>query len=220
MIQKKIHFCWYGGRALPAVYERCVESWSRIMPDFEVVRWDESNTDFDNDFLVDHYSRKNWAFVSDFVRLRVVHRYGGIYLDADVEAVQSFSPLLDRAMFIGEEARGRITTGVFGAGPGHPFLRAMMEEMERIHAARSPYLIAPELACRVFEAGEWPDISIMPRESFYPYNPYDPERPSDILMFSDVKPSTYSIHHWGKAWKQSFLERALKKISRKLKGGK
>lgn len=84
MIPKIIHYCWFGGNPLPTDVKRCIESWKKMCPDYEIKRWDESNFDVNaHPFTKAAYEAKAWAFVSDYARLKVVCDNGGIYLDVD-----------------------------------------------------------------------------------------------------------------------------------------
>ena len=178
------------------------------MPDYEIIRWDESNFAIDNAFLKEHIQKKQWAFVSDYARMRVLIDNGGIYLDADIEAVKSFDPLLENRCFLGYEANGRPNTGVMGSLPKHPFLAECMQVLEDRHIRNISYLIAPEVAKLVLsKSSKMQDVIIYPPEYFYPYNPYDPAKNSEQLMFADITEKTYGIHHWGKSWKLGPLER-------------
>ena len=96
MIPKVFHYCWFGGNPLNAMAEKCIESWKKHCPDYEILRWDESNFDVNsNSFVKEAYEQKKWAFVSDYVRLWVLYNFGGIYLDADVELLKNIDSLLD-----------------------------------------------------------------------------------------------------------------------------
>lgn len=86
MIPKIIHYCWFGGKELPIEVKKCIASWRKMCPDYEIIRWDESNFDVgQHPFVREAYKAKVWAFVSDYARLKVVYDNGGIYLDTDVE---------------------------------------------------------------------------------------------------------------------------------------
>ncbi|HFL1971539.1 glycosyltransferase family 32 protein [Stenotrophomonas maltophilia] len=212
MIPKIIHYCWFGGKPLPPLYQRCVDSWAERLPDYRVVRWDETNTTFDTPFLQNCLRKQQWAFLSDYIRLRAIADQGGIYLDADIEVVKSFDPLLAHQCFLGMEAPARPTTGVIGSIADHWFPRACMRLIDERHAARKPYLIAPEVAMACVQAGEAGSIAVLSEEHFYPYNPYDASRPVKELMFSSITQDTFAIHHWGKSWRQSLVSRILKKL--------
>ena len=85
MIPKKIHYCWFGGNPLPEDIKRYIESWKKYCPDYELIRWDESNYDVHkNTYVEQAYQNKKWAFLTDYARLDIIYEYGGIYLDADV----------------------------------------------------------------------------------------------------------------------------------------
>ncbi len=86
MIPKKIHYCWFGRNELPALAKKCIASWKKYCPDYEIIEWNEDNFDLDyNGYTRYCYDNKKWAFLSDFVRLVVVAEQGGIYFDTDVE---------------------------------------------------------------------------------------------------------------------------------------
>ena len=93
MIPKVIHYCWFGGNPLPDLALRCIESWKRYNPDYEIIRWDEDNYDINADYYTaEAYRAKKWAFLSDYARLKIVYENGGIYLDTDVEALFQGDP--------------------------------------------------------------------------------------------------------------------------------
>ena len=99
MIPKIIHYCWFGGNPLPTDVKRCIESWKKMCPDYEIKRWDESNFDVNaHPFTKAAYEAKAWAFVSDYARLKVVCDNGGIYLDTDFKksGLPSGVPVLHR----------------------------------------------------------------------------------------------------------------------------
>ncbi len=212
MIPKTIHYCWFGGKEMPPLYQRCVESWSEMLPDYRIVRWDETTAAIDTPFLRHCLQKKRWAFLSDYIRLRAISDEGGIYFDTDIEVIKSFDPLLDNQCFLGLESPGRPNTSVLGAVPGHWFPKECMRLMDARFAARKTYLIAPEVATACVGLGDSSTLSVLAEDHFYPYNPYDATRPIKELMFASVTSNTYAIHHWGKAWSQSLLSRVLKRL--------
>lgn len=133
MIPKKIHYCWFGGKPFPKLEEKCIESWKRLCPGYEIVRWDESNSPLtDNRYVQQAYQVKKWAFVSDYVRLRVLAEHGGVYLDADVELLRSLDPYLDSEAFLGFESPEKVATCVIGSVPRH----GLVEELARSYSGR------------------------------------------------------------------------------------
>lgn len=100
MIPKKIHYCWFGGNPLPEDVKRYIESWKKYCPDYELIRWDESNYDVHKNTYVElAYQNKKWAFLTDYARLDTIYEHGGIYLDADVELVHGISSCIASARF-------------------------------------------------------------------------------------------------------------------------
>ena len=99
---KYIHYCWFGGKKLSKLAKRCIRSWEKYLPDYKIIRWDESNVDLDEcPFIREAYSEKKWAFVADYVRTKVLYEYGGIYFDTDMMIVKDIGFLLDKQSFIG-----------------------------------------------------------------------------------------------------------------------
>lgn len=115
MIPKKIHYCWFGGGSKPAEVLNYIEGWKEVMPDFEIIEWNEDNFDVNMmQFTREAYEKKKYAFVSDVARLWALSEEGGLYFDTDIEAVKSFSDLLTEPIIIGYEYKDRIGTGVIG----------------------------------------------------------------------------------------------------------
>lgn len=120
MIERKIHYCWFGGRPLPLQAKRCLASWAYHLPDYRVVRWDEQSFDVNSHpFAAAAYAAGRFAFVADYVRMLVLQQQGGIYLDVDVEVCGRFDALLEQRFFIGLEDSKRFATSVIGAVAGH-----------------------------------------------------------------------------------------------------
>ena len=95
MIPKTIHYCWFGYGEKPKLAKKCIESWKRFCPDYEIIEWNENNIDVNmNAYTKMCYEQNRYAFLSDYVRLLVVNIHGGIYFDTDVEVVKSFDDLL------------------------------------------------------------------------------------------------------------------------------
>lgn len=186
-------------------------SWTEELPGYEIVRWDESNAPMDHPFVAYHYEKKHWAYVSDFVRLYVLYTHGGIYLDTDVEVVRLFDPLLQHRVFMGCERDKRLTSGVCGSGKGEPFIHACMDYMEARHSRKLPYRIAPEVITTVYEQDAYEEVTVLPPEAFYPYNPYTRGSVGQFL-YHDVTPETYAVHHWAKSWKMGWAQRILRKL--------
>ncbi len=100
MIPRKIHYCWFGRGEKPRLAQKCIASWKKYCPDYEIIEWNEDNFDVNrNAYTQMCYKEKKYAFLTDYLRLLIVEEHGGIYFDTDVEAVRSFDELLDNPAF-------------------------------------------------------------------------------------------------------------------------
>lgn len=126
-IPKVIHYVWVGGKEKPNLVLKCIESWKKYLPDYEIIEWNENNIDFSvNRYLSQAYQAKKWAFVSDYVRLHVLYKYGGIYLDTDVEIRKPLDKFLICGAFSGYESPRNIPTAVMGACKGHTWIEYLL----------------------------------------------------------------------------------------------
>lgn len=118
MIPKVLHYCWFGGAPKSELILRCMDSWKKYCPDYEIREWNEENVSIADCplYVRQAYAMKKWAYVSDYVRLKIVYENGGIYLDTDVELLKSPQELLTHNSFFGFEDGAFINTGLcFGA---------------------------------------------------------------------------------------------------------
>ena len=135
LIPKTIHYCWFGKNKLPEAYEYNIKTWKEMCPEYEIIRWDESNYDITkNIYMHQAYKHGKWGFVPDYARLDILYNYGGIYLDTDVEVLKSYNSLLAYDMFCGYENSNFINLGLgFGARPGHPVIKKLIDRYEKIY---------------------------------------------------------------------------------------
>lgn len=137
-IPKTIHYCWFGGNPLPELAERCIESWRTFCPDYEIVRWDETNFDIHyNDYVAEAYAAKKWAFVSDVARLYALVHFGGIYMDTDVEVLKPLDELLQYEAVSGFESADRIPTGLMACRKQQPLFEELLRDYEDKHFLRA-----------------------------------------------------------------------------------
>lgn len=143
MIPKKIHYCWFGRGEKPKLAKKCIESWKRFCPDYEIIEWNEDNFDLNyNEYIKYCYENKKWAYLSDLVRLIVVKEYGGIYFDTDVEVISSFDYLLYNGAFFGFENDNHVATGLgFGAAKDHNMINAMIEQYDKIERTENGEMV-------------------------------------------------------------------------------
>lgn len=154
MIPKLIHYSWFSGEPYPPQLKACMDTWKRVLPDYELRLWDGKDlADLGNVFANEAVSVRKWAFAADFLRLYAVYHYGGIWLDTDVEMFCSFDPFLSDSMFIGREyyvwgtgkwGKRALTAHCFGAEKEHPFIAECLEYYEHRHFIRSTNKHLPE----------------------------------------------------------------------------
>ncbi|MBL0530226.1 glycosyl transferase [Aeromonas caviae] len=207
-IPKKIHYCWFGGAELPELALRCMASWVKHCPDYEIIRWDESNSDLEScQFVREAYAAKKWAFVSDYMRLKVVEEHGGIYLDIDVELLKPLDPFLECQGFMGfEQAKPYcVNTGLgFGAVAHHSVIRKLMENYENtpfikadgsfdmIACPKRDTVILVSLGLKKTNQRQAVDgVDIFPYEYFSPVS---------LLGEKCFTNHTVSIHHFNASW--------------------
>lgn len=127
-IPKILHYCWFGGKPKPPLAEKCIRSWRKFCPDFEIREWNESNFDLEQvpAYVRQAYEAGRWAFVTDYVRLRALTEVGGVYLDTDVEIVRPLEPFLKHEAFAGFEHLERVQTGVLACRKGFPLFQEFL----------------------------------------------------------------------------------------------
>lgn len=203
MIPKKIHYCWFGRGELPELAKRCIASWKKYCPDFEIIQWNEDNFDINvNAYTRMCYRERKYAFLSDYVRLVVLEKHGGVYFDTDVELISSIDDLLEHQAWFGFEDDSHINTGVgFATEPGQACVRAMLAEYEPLLGAAQGTIGCPLLNTQALVRmglvlnGAQQNVSgamVFPQDWF---NPYDD--PTGLL---NTTVNTRSIHWYSKSW--------------------
>lgn len=225
MIPKKIHYIWFGGKPLPELTIRCIESWKSYCPDYEIIQWNESNFNFhENAYAEEAYKEKKWAFVSDYARLHILVNEGGIYIDTDVELLKSLDSLLVLEAFSGFEVKNRIQTALMGCQAGHPFFKELLESYKQRHFIKNDGSMdlttnVSEITSHCLKKGlqlnnklqEIDGITIFPNDFFCPKN-------VDTLQIK-ITQNSYAIHHFDGSWLTKEQQYA-KEINSRLKLGK
>jgi hypothetical protein len=213
-IPKVIHYCWFGGNPLPPQAQKCIRSWKKYCPDYEIIQWNESNFDIQsNSYMQEAAQAQKWAFVSDYARLKIIYEQGGVYLDTDVELVRSLDSLLEGEGFMGFQDDRLVSTGLgFGARKEHPLIQALLEDYDHLSflgedgsyqmtpcpEINLPTLIRFGLTPNSGKVQEVCGIRIYPPEYFNPKN-YE----TGILK---KHANTYSIHHYSASWRSSEMK--------------
>lgn len=229
MIPKTIHYCWFGRGEKPELARRCIASWKKHCPDYRIVEWNEDNFDISQyPYLQWCYENRKWAFLSDFARLLIVQRQGGIYFDTDVELVRRPDELLDNNAYIGFETNEYVNTGMgFGSEAHGEMVRAMIAEYEPLLDGRHGVIGCPILNTQALAKLGMEKTGLLQKLSMctiYPvdyFNPYDD--PTGQLRKTQ---NTYSIHWYSKSWMdkrqiiRSRLTKPLHRLQNLLRGRK
>lgn len=128
MIPKIIHFCWFGRNPYPVNVRKCIDSWKKFCPDYEIKCWNEDNCDLsDCVYAKEALDAKKWAFVSDYVRAYVLYEYGGIYMDSDMLVLKNFDFALKNKAFCSFANSGIISMGLLGFEKNHPIMKEHLD---------------------------------------------------------------------------------------------
>lgn len=218
MIPKIIHYCWFGRGPLPELAQKCIASWKKYLPDYEIKEWNEDNFDVNIiPYTAEAYKAKKYAFVSDYARFWILHQYGGIYFDTDVEVIRPLDDIIERGNFMGFEtdpksqlkedaSEASVNPGLgLGVAPGLGLIKKMLDFYEGRHFEFIPggigQLTIVHIATEVLrKAGlkqqqgiqQVDDMWIYPAEYFCPIN----LKTGRI----HVRPNTRTIHHYAGTW--------------------
>ena len=134
LIPERIHYCWFSGNPIPERLQKCIDSWKYFCPGYEIIRWDESNYDVSqNKYMYQAYKAGKLGFVPDYARLDIVYKYGGIYLDTDVELISTMDELVYQPAFAGVDGSWRVSLGLgFGAVKGSPIMGELREQYSEL----------------------------------------------------------------------------------------
>lgn len=225
LIPKKIHYIWLGGNPLPPLEKKCLSSWRKFMPDYEIVRWDESNLDFGLcEYACEAYKAKKWAFASDYARFKILYEQGGIYLDTDVEVIRSLEPILERGPYMGfevdcsETTKGTVASGLgLAANPGLGLYRDILDSYEQDHFIKDDgsydlTTVVDRVTDILREKGlrDVPGIQEVAGVRIYPSEYFCPKDPINSRLI--LTENSYSIHHYDGSWTTS-KQRIHKRIS-------
>lgn len=132
-IPKIIHYCWFGGGAIPQKLSQYIVNWKKLAPDYQVLKWSEENIELRTMpiYVQQAFERKKYAFVSDYIRLKVLYEFGGIYLDTDVEIRKKLDAVLDKYEFVtGFETENTLITAFIACVPRHPIIKEFLNQYD------------------------------------------------------------------------------------------
>ena len=215
MIPKKLHLCWLSGDAYPAKIARCIDSWKRVLPDYEIVLWDTHRFDLSqSQWVREAFEKKKYAFAADYIRFYALYHEGGIYLDSDVEVLKPFDDFLDLPYFVGAEKAGTPEAAIMGAEKGCDWVKQCLDYYDG-----RPFIKAdgsldirkqPEIMDEQIRKLK-PIRTLSLEES---QNVRQQDLTSEVLVLSDayfspkvfdsreveLTPYTYAIHHYQNSW--------------------
>ncbi len=209
MIPKIIHFCWFGTKPIPKKDQEYIEGWKQLMPDYEIMLWNEQNSPMHLPYMQMAMHYKKWANLANFTRIYALYHHGGIYMDTDVEVLRSLDEFRQYSCFLGLELGDRegeelvVNNAIFGAEKKHPFVEKCINFYLENFDGRdtpldsSPYLmtrILKEHGMRQYGRQNVGGVELFPKEYFYPYHV------TEQFFPECVKENTYTIHHWSYSW--------------------
>ena len=215
MIPKIIHLCWLSGDAYPAKIAKCIASWKKFLPDYEIMLWDTNRFDLSSSQWVrEAFEHKKYAFAADYIRFYALYHYGGVYLDSDVEVLRSFNDLLDLPYFVGAEKAQTPEAAIMGAEKecdwikqcldyydGRPFVKAdgcldirklpeiMVEQIEKLKPLRVLSIADSQQIRQLDMQQEVLEFN----DAFFSPKVFDSRE-------VEITPYTYAIHHYQNSW--------------------
>lgn len=209
MIPKVIHYCWFGKNPLPPLAVKCIDSWKKYFPDYEIKEWNEDNFDVNIiPYTEEAYKAKKYAFVSDYARFWILYYYGGLYFDTDVEVIKPMDAIIEKGPFMGCEQEGdnKVNPGLgLGANPGLGLYGELLQLYSILHFIEengsqnlktvvdyTTELLGKYGLKNVNEIQECAGIWIYPQEYFCPISVDDGKL--------RITSNTVSIHHYAQSW--------------------
>ncbi len=205
---KKIHYCWFGGAEKSPLIQKCIASWKKFFPDFEIIEWNEDNFDVNrNLYTTQAYEAKKYAYVSDVARFVILYEQGGLYFDTDVEVIKPFGKLLEDQAFSALETEKFIAPGLvmWSKEPGNPIIKEAMDYYDQASYLDENGNKIPHTVCSVFTElmrshgftdgnckKDLDGFVIYPIEYFCPYD--------DATGKLTKTENTYAIHWYAKSW--------------------
>ena len=234
MIPKTIHYCWFGRNPLPEKAVKCIASWRKFFPDYEIKEWNEDNFDVNIiPYTREAYEAKKYAFVSDYARFWILYRYGGLYFDTDVEVIKPMDDIIERGSFMGVEVppkkglKPQVAPGLgLGATPGLDLYKLLLDKYatlsfrnpdgslnQKTIVAHTTKVLVGQGLQKTDEIQQVAGVWIYPADYF---NPLD-----SLTGKLKITENTRSIHWYMNSWSDTGkLYKWLSKLSHRLFGTK
>lgn len=225
-IPKILHLCWLSGEDYPEKIRKCIDSWKKFMPDYQIILWDRTKfqQEITNTFALEALEKRKWAFAADYLRLYALSHYGGIYLDSDIQVYRSFNDFLNNDFFSGIEYFQpteyiAIEAAVMGAVPNHKFVKECLELYDKLNFVnKDGSLNETPITIRIARIAE---------KYGFKYKPVKQELQYGIVLYPPFyftnkngtirKGETYALHHCEGSWrseKPDVLTRSFRFIKR------
>ncbi len=224
MIPRIIHYVWVGPKPIPDADQQRISNWRKILPDWEFRLWHNDNVDISSRYVRQAYAARAWNRISDYARMDALYKFGGVYLDTDVDLIRPLEPLLSEDAFLGfqledEFADDRINGAVLGASIGHwlpaaarRYLNENVDGRDNLGSFSGPGMLTKllkekGLGSYTEQKINIENVTIFPKPVFYPYFWLEP------YTETVIKPETYTVHRWSASWKTqpSFRRRVYRK---------
>ena len=241
MIPKIIHYCWFGRNPLPKSAIKCIESWKRLFPDYEIKEWNEDNFDVNMiPYTSQAYKVKKYAYVSDYARFWILYQYGGIYFDTDVEVIRPLDDIIERGNFMGFErdpipgATGTVAPGLglgvnpglgLGVNPGLGLIKELLDlyktldyEKENRNGTFKTIVDYTTERLLVYGLKDVKGVQLVSDIFIYPKEYFNPLEHINQLQITN---NTRSIHHYAGTWispKEKIKKKFVKLLGSKIYG--
>lgn len=210
MIPKVIHYCWFSGDEYPSIIKKSIRSWKKILKGYAFKKWDASNTLFDNAFARKAFKEKKWAFLTDYIRFKVLYEEGGVFLDTDVLMIKSFDELLHYSSFWNFANNGMVEPVVVGAKKGNELIfkcKNVYENYTETDLLNYKYVEVPKIITPIFvKNGLKPyqlSSQLIDNNIILSHNAFCP-MPFENASLSSYKKyiykDTYAVHLWNANW--------------------
>lgn len=228
MIPKKIHYCWFGHNPLPLLAKKCIDSWKKNLPDYEIIEWNEDNFDVNIvPYTQEAYKSKKYAFVSDYARFWILYNYGGIYFDTDVEVLRPMNHIVEKGAFMGCENEAKqigdaevqddlgteLGVGLgcnpglgLGCESGHDFFKEILDFYSKMHFINTDgslnlHTVVEYTTDILVKHGlkNTNEIQQCAGITIYPNDYFCPKSPTGLKIH--LTDNTVTIHHFNASWK-------------------
>lgn len=213
MIPKIIHCCWFGGAQKGPVEMKCMETWKKVLPNYEIKEWHEEDViHIQNQYFKEAWENKKWAFMADYVRLYALKKYGGIYFDTDVEVKKPLDEFLGLDFFAGSERCGKqeqLGMQVIGASKNNPLISQMLSEYDHLRFIKpdgSLNMIPNTVRFARFFEDRFGIKQIFHHEVI---NLNDQSKIYPFDVFSNPSDQSYTIHHFVGSWVEPYARKTV-----------